>query len=481
VLLFGGRQSGKTTVLHAVEDHLANAVLGIDAGCQALVPVYVDLMQLAYDATPFDFFRLVLQLAHLACVRHIVGFKSASIRRRRGDSRTIEDFRAGMLLLNEAVGVDLHFVLLLDEAKRVLTTRFPRGFQDNLFALMFGDPPGPYSFVLAGAQELYKLCEDSTSPIGSRAAKRFVCNLQSDAVAEIIQSNQPGIGSGALHERTALLYDQTGGHAGLSAALARRFADVPDAPVDCLGPLIESVRSERSELFQMWIHSFSPEARTAGEALIVGGSMTTEDIASCLRSSGFPPYRADRVSEELQFTGVARKDGDRLLSSSAMYIETARRYVVTDAGAARDREVWALIREVETGLRQLIRSEFSTKWPGSADAQIKVILGEQAWRGLEDTRTKSEKSYSHTARTLTEVLDCAYLGQLGEIIKSNRAWSLFRDMFRDKRELEDILKDVTPVRNDFAHFRAVPERELARCGLRCEDLLAILSKRSTSA
>jgi hypothetical protein len=347
---------------------------------------------------------------------------------------------------------------------------------------MFGDASGPYSFVLVGAQELYKLCEDSTSPIGSRAAKRFVCNLRLDALGEIIRSYQPGIEDGLLRERTAFLFHQTGGHAGLSVALARRFADLPDACADNLAPLVESVRWERSELFQMWIHNFSPEARTVGEVLMINGHMTIEDVASCLRSSGLPPYRADRVSEELQFTGVAITDGDQLLSANSMYVETARKYVVTEQDrAGREQEVWALIREAETGLRHLIRSEFSKKWPDSADAQIRAILGEQVWKGLDEKRAKNEKSYRHTARTLTEVLDCAYVGQLGELMISNRSWDLFRDLFRDKRELEDILRDMTPVRNDFAHFRFVPERELDRCRLRCEDLLAIISKRSTPA
>src|ERR1039457_168963 len=82
---------------------------------------------------------------------------------------------------------------------------------------------------LVGAQELYKLCEDSTSPIGSRAAKRFVPNLRSEALSEIIRSYQPSIDERALRERTALLYHQTGGHGGLSAALARRFVELPEA------------------------------------------------------------------------------------------------------------------------------------------------------------------------------------------------------------------------------------------------------------
>jgi hypothetical protein len=360
----------------------------------------MDLMKLPYDATPPDFFQLAVELATRACASRVDGFKTGANPRRGAERRTVEGFKSEMLRLEEATGVQLQFVFLLDEAKRVLTTRFPRGFQDNLFALMFGDASGPYSFVLVGAQELYRLCEDSTSPIGSRAAKRFVCNLRSDALSEIIRLHQPNIDDAVLQERTALLYHQTGGHAGLSTALARRFADLPGASANDLGPLIEAVQRERSELFQMWIHNFSPEARAVGEALMISGHMTIEEMAAHLRSSDLPPYRADRASEELQFTGVAIADGKQVVSVNTMYIETARRYVVAERGAACEQELWALIREAETGLRQLIRSEFNKKWPGSANAQIRAILGEQAWRALDEMRAKNEKSYSHTARTL---------------------------------------------------------------------------------
>ena len=65
VLLFGGRQSGKTTLLRAMEGDLR-----IDPHSDSTIrlPVYVDLMQLKYDATPTDFFNLVIMLTERAFV-----------------------------------------------------------------------------------------------------------------------------------------------------------------------------------------------------------------------------------------------------------------------------------------------------------------------------------------------------------------------------------------------------------------------------
>ena len=69
-----------------------------------------------------------------------------------------------------------------------------------------------------------------------------------------------------------------------------------------------------------------------------------------------------------------------------------------------------------------------------------------------------------------------HLGQLGQMMMWNKAWDLFEHLFRDKREFEDMIRDILPVRNDTAHFRAVPEQELDRCRFRCTDLVTILER-----
>ena len=74
------------------------------------------------------------------------------------------------------------------------------------------------------------------------------------------------------------------------------------------------------------------------------------------------------------------------------------------------------------------------------------------------------------------MLNYVYLGQLSQLMVVREAWDMFSNLFRDKRELEDMIADIMPVRNDSAHFRTVPERELLRCKLRCEDLLHILNE-----
>lgn len=58
----------------------------------------------------------------------------------------------------------------------------------------------------------------------------------------------------------------------------------------------------------------------------------------------------------------------------------------------------------------------------------------------------------------------------------NAAWARFKGPFVDKRELEDLIKSIVPVRNDLAHFRRVPIKELSRCRIATDDLMEKLAK-----
>ena len=69
-----------------------------------------------------------------------------------------------------------------------------------------------------------------------------------------------------------------------------------------------------------------------------------------------------------------------------------------------------------------------------------------------------------------------YLGQLGKLIQSNQAWELFKDLFGDKKRFAGMLEGIYPVRNDIAHFAEVPEKELLRCKLACDDILVMIGQ-----
>ena len=125
-----------------------------------------------------------------------------------------------------------------------------------------------------------------------------------------------------------------------------------------------------------------------------------------------------------------------------------------------------------------MRLAFDSRWGPDADSHIRRGIGEEAWLKVIENRDKCAKSYPRSQHTVDsdEVLNFTYLGQLGQLMMWKKSWDLFKHLFRDTRELEDILRDIVPVRNDGAHFRAAPEHELDRCRVRCIDLLTILER-----
>ena len=204
-------------------------------------------------------------------------------------------------------------------------------------------------------------------------------------------------------------------------------------------PSLKLLAEDRAELFQIWMEKLSPEAKIIMELLIAGRELSIAEGAGCLRKKGLRPYRTDRAFEELEFTGIAAKSRDRLTAANAMFVRTVDQYFSSDPDGSLD--VWKLIREVEIGLRRIIRSAFEATWAESADDRIKAILGDDAWVILLRNRAKHLRSYPNSVQSgSSDILDYAYLGQLGDLMKAKQSWYLFKDMFRDTREFEDMLR-----------------------------------------
>jgi hypothetical protein len=237
-------------------------------------------------------------------------------------------------------------------------------------------------------------------------------------------------------------------------------------------------RKERAELFQLWFNGLSEEAKACHDMLIRGLPLAKTDVIDRLRRAGLSVHRFERALDEVQYTGIARVEGDYVIACNRVYIDQARSYVNEETASDTERSAWNLIRETEIGLRKLVRSAFDRQWPNSADKMIEKALGVQAWQTIIRNREQHAKGYplSDATAVAGEVLDFVYLGQLGVLMTWNDSWRLFKHLFRDKRELEDMLHDITPVRNDAAHFRTVPDKELDRCQVRCRDLLTVIER-----
>ena len=146
-------------------------------------------------------------------------------------------------------------------------------------------------------------------------------------------------------------------------------------------------------------------------------------------------------------------------------------------GTAEEKSVWILIEQVELELRKLIRRKYDAKYANAADDRIRKQLTEQEVSALEINRSKHLASYRMSGpRAPADLLDYFYLMQLLKFITTNEMWAEFRAQFERKEVLQDLASKIVAVRNDRAHFRRVPDKELQRCAIACDDLLLLIRK-----
>jgi len=141
--------------------------------------------------------------------------------------------------------------------------------------------------------------------------------------------------------------------------------------------------------------------------------------------------------------------------------------------------VLRLIREVEQQLRRLIesryRQQFGNRWLERIAKQHPGMYA--AWLEKQQRDQAAFRLYSNY---VTAILDYSRLEDLVELI--NAQWSIFRETFdfgsgkENKRILAEKIQDIVKVRNRLAHYRSIPDNELLRAQVYCNDLLLALQR-----
>lgn len=490
VLLFGGRQSGKTTLLLKVHESLQRSV-SVEKLDTFTCPVFIDLTRLPVEATPGDFFTYLILRAVESCKASIDKFPINPLQ--ENACVTIEDFSSKILAITNSAGnVDLTILFLIDESERVLGERFPRGFQDNLFAILYGSElsgQAKIGMVFAGAQQLFVFSEDDTSPIGSRAAYHYLQNLSKDDVGALVK-NIETVYSLSIEEHVAFeIHSITGGHAGLTVRLWDFIKRNEVNSIEQLSSALVAFRTECRQLLRLWAVALSKQARAIHDVLALNNKIPSSRIVSIFKENGWDPMLSEKAIDELLFTGIGSYESGFLSAINEVYWGYAKEYVVageilpppyndTIEDPTHD-AIWSLIESAEISLRSYVRSIYETAFGSNVSAKIEQALGGPAFKKVQGNVVKSNARYKYTPRDeVLGIFDGLYLGQLSQLIISKDAWAAFSHLAQDKRELEIMLAPINAVRTDKAHFYSVPVRELARCKLHCEDLIFLIEKHS---
>jgi hypothetical protein len=139
--------------------------------------------------------------------------------------------------------------------------------------------------------------------------------------------------------------------------------------------------------------------------------------------------------------------------------------------------VWQRIAETERTLRTLVREVYVECFGDKAAKRIEENVPEAD----RATLNRALRSRPPVADPLT-VVDYLYLAQLPPLLFSNDVWGKARERFGAspdvKQRLQTALTQITPVRNEIAHVREVPQDRLQRANLACGDVLQMVGQRS---
>ena len=488
VLVFGGRQSGKTTLLkHAQElsiDNLNNA----SEFERSLIAIYVDLMSLPYDAEPSAFYGKLVECAYASLSRlqgRRVRIRKPS--RDRHGRHTVDTFSSDITQLLRSRNQISLLLFLLDEGARVLGTRFPRAFQDNIFSMLYGGDKTQIAdrvaFAFAGSQELLEFCVDTTSPIGSRAGQIHIRNLDIESVGELMRAYCRNFRNLNAADLTNHVYLESGGHAGLASRLARFCSDAPGLPTLEQLKLILA-RIDNRPLFELWGVKLSRGARLVLRSMKSGDchQWSREDIAQECMRAGVDQFTTHRVWEELQYIGICNRsaNGKDLYKCNEMFwrfYETVPDANAESSDDAQIQRVWDHIRLAETSLRDLVFREYQKKWGSRAQAKMRKMLGDVQWERIEEIHANGKKKYPWSPAYEKSIMDCMYFGQLGQLVENNQAWGLFKAWFQEKSLIQRWFREINVVRNDIAHFASdVPHKELERCYIACDDFMILIDQ-----
>jgi hypothetical protein len=135
-----------------------------------------------------------------------------------------------------------------------------------------------------------------------------------------------------------------------------------------------------------------------------------------------------------------------------------------------------LFKTLELQLRHFVRQTLGEKYGVAVEKRICMALGQDAdvARGRRDASLRRFQPERETSTP--DLLDFVYISDLLKVV-CGPDWHLFRTAFNsDKSKIDYATKIIAPARNELAHNREMPSRDLMRAYLEATDLLEIISR-----
>lgn len=467
-ILFGGRQSGKTTLLLNIQKKLLDEIKGKPSSLDMVIPVYVNLLKLSYDSTPEKFFFLLIdEVARTVneLVEDIPYLPDLSLNQSRDSLKFFEDNIA--LLLECFSEKHVSILFLVDEAGKLFGGNYTAGINDNLFYAIYVSEKisGNVSIVFSGSQELYSLIEDKgTSPLGSRANLEYLRNLKENFVEEMIFANINLSSDEEKKKFSKDLFEYSGGHAGICAYIVKHY--MRQKEVLSLETIIGNFLDRHGQLFNIWLRSLSPEAVVLQNDLLRENILDVSSISKILFSNNVNSLYSDWALKQILFTGIGYLNNQKIMPNN-LYANYIRQLEDSSEGLDEDTfEIEELLEKpinefdssdcsrmldkLENGFRKLIAkrlSKLSDKW-------WKQRIPNEIRDRAEARKQERERSYPGMVQQNRPLYDYLDFMDIPQIITMKLNWNeTFKEIF-NKQELVTIkIGEIGTFRNDIAHNR----------------------------
>lgn len=310
--IVGGRRSGKSSLLLALEDQLVKRLKQTTTGELCVLPVLISLKAIELTS-PSSVFGLILHK-----VKQIIGGKGLVFHEPHLDlgqpeytavnplPATLQELETTIATLCAAyqhVG-DLRFALLIDEVDCAADYPWTDALFGMLRSLIYDGPVCDYArLVLAGAGR-YLEVKESGSPLLNALKICFLESFAEDASHELVN---PAAGISTEVADAVIL--QGGGHPFVLQHLLHYLVEggVASATIESVQAEVGRFRRDRSADLEGWWHTIGEDGRRVYSILARATDWTTHaDLGQALND---PALNLDRGLNALCYHGLAVHDG----------------------------------------------------------------------------------------------------------------------------------------------------------------------------
>ena len=489
--LYGLRKVGKTSIVRNLSD----------AARQKGIPYYfvhIDLLSAPPSNRSYVYLLWVIAQQLQAQVSNDatrpLGPRPFGRTSRLDEIKDVKAFEVGLDSNIRAVAKHLNerrgrIVVVIDEIELLFPLSDVRdgfvGYEDFLGYLRGLSQNNALSVIVVGVNpnisEAQFLGRGRRNPMYGFFSNRYAGPMSLDEVREMIKTL--GRSSGVRFEGDAIdsLYAVTGGHPALTRKYCSSLIRDKKRPITVTTSDVDDARDR----------FLRDESSSFAEMVSVVKEYYPDEFGVLTKvalSDGLPAIEVNRQTRShLEgYQLVTERDGKLYLKNDLMRdwfsgltrapsLPEAARYV---ASMPVDQEALsAALKTLEVQLRRFIRGRLVEKYGVKSDRRITMALGTGEAEAARARRDSSLRRFQPDRDVdQLDILEYVYIGDLLKIV-CGPDWELFRPTFKgDKKKLDHAISVIAPARNELAHNREIPPRELLRAYLESTELLELIAK-----